>query len=192
MRKIAFFLFLSSTLLVAGCGQQESEETDSRLPQPEPREIIEETVEEESQQPAEEEEEVLEDRQVKLFYYNKEKDREIAEHLPCSEDAVLPVERTIPRTETPLKDTIELLLEGNVTDKEDDEGFETEFPGEGFELEDIELENGTAVLTFSDPENFTIGGSCRTGLLYQQIKKTALQFEQIDEVIIRPETLFQP
>lgn len=180
MRKLTFLTVLILAVFMSGCAARQDESEESRLPQPAPKT-------EEAQQSDEKDE-----RQINLYYYNIEKDREIAEYLPCSEDAVLPVGRTIPETDTVIRDTLELLIKGSLTEKEINEGFQTEFPGPGFALENVEISNGTAVLTFSDPEGFTIGGSCRTGLLYQQIKKTALQFDEVDEVIVKPETLFQP
>jgi len=193
MRKIAIFTNLILALVMSGCAESEIQIEDPvTTPEIEtPEELpTEEPGEEATQEEAVEEEE--EEMTVKLYYYNIEKDREIADYLPCSEDAVLPVERTITATKSPLKDTLELLLEGEILPRESDEGFQTEFPSAEFELESAVTEDGTATLEFSDPEGFTIGGSCRTSLLYQQIKKTALQFDTVDEVIIQPETLFQP
>jgi hypothetical protein len=47
-------------------------------------------------------------------------------------------------------------------------------------------------LEFNDPENKTSGGSCRSGILWAQIKKTAEQFDDVEEVRFQPEELFQP
>ncbi len=129
---------------------------------------------------------------IKLFYYNKEADREIAEYLPGSPEAILPVKRTIPDSDNIIAETIHLLLREELSEEEKEEGFTTEFPGPGFRLIGAELENGQLVLIFEDPERFTVGGSMRTGIMAQQIQKTALQFDEVEQVLIQPEELFQP
>lgn len=195
MKKIAFFVVLMLALTMSGCAETEITHEDP-VETPEIETPVEIPADEEpaDEEPADEEpaDEEPAEMTVSLYYYNIEKDREIADYLPCSEDAVLPVERTIASTKTPLKDTLNLLLEGEVFPEESEEGFQTEFPSAEFKLESAVIEDKTATLTFSDPEGFTVGGSCRTGLLYQQVRKTALQFDTVDEVIILPETLFQP
>lgn len=54
------------------------------------------------------------------------------------------------------------------------------------------LNNGVLTLTFSEVLGFTSGGSSRVILLASQIEKTALQFNEVKEVVLKPETLFQP
>ncbi|MEX2008270.1 MAG: GerMN domain-containing protein [Candidatus Spechtbacterales bacterium] len=128
-------------------------------------------------------------RSVLLFYYNQELDPEVT----CSATAVTSVERSIPVTQTPIQDTIRLLLSGNLSSRERALGFTTEFPGEGLSLVGANLaDDGTLTLEFSDPNGFTVGGSCRVGLLYAQVEKTALQFDEVTDVVIIPEELFQP
>lgn len=129
---------------------------------------------------------------VKLYYYNQEKDREIAEYMPGSPEAILPLEREIPYSDTLISDTIDLLLEGALTEDEKDAGFMTEFPGPNFRLVDTQLEDGTLLLIFEDPEFFTVGGSMRTGIMATQIMKTALQFPEVNEVRFENDELFQP
>ncbi len=131
-------------------------------------------------------------RQVSVYYYNEEVDRDGNPNLSCDSRYVRPVQKEIPVTQTPIQDTIELLIQGNLTSSERQQGFTTEFPLEGFELEGANLENGLLTLEFSDPQNATSGGSCRVSLLRSQIEKTAQAFEEVDEVEIIPETLFQP
>lgn len=132
-------------------------------------------------------------REIQLFYYNRIKDKEIAEWIPCSPDAVIPVKRTIPFTKTPIQDTIKLLLEGKLTSWEKSQGFEIEFPLPGFELVSANLKDGILTLEFADPNHSTIGGSCRVGLLASSIIKTAKQFPEVKEVKFEPrDSLFQP
>ncbi len=129
---------------------------------------------------------------VKLYYYNQIKDKEIAEYIPCSPDAVLPVEREIPNTKTPIQDTIKQLFRGELTAQEKSAGFSTEFPLEGLELVGANLKNGILTLEFNDSLNKTSGGSCRVRLLWFQIEKTAKQFLNVEEVKFIPAWLFQP
>ncbi|MGB5933023.1 MAG: GerMN domain-containing protein [Anaerolineae bacterium] len=127
---------------------------------------------------------------VTLHYYNRIKGEEIGD--PCSPDAVLPIEREIPGTTTPIQDTIRLLIEGDLTEEERAAGFSTEFPHPQFKLLGASLEDGILTLEFADPAHFTVGGSCRVLLLRAQFEKTAKQFVGVEEVRFEPEFLFQP
>jgi spore germination protein GerM len=110
----------------------------------------------------------------------------------CDPDTLAPTQRTI-ISDNPIKDTIQLLIAADLTEEEVAEGFETEFPNPDFELLDLDLsDDGTLTLTFTEVPGFTMGGSCRTGLLYAQISRTAGQFDGVDNVILEPESLFQP
>jgi len=132
---------------------------------------------------------------VFLYYYNPEKDKDEAGNVKCSRDGLVAIERQIPVSQTPIKDTIELLLRGkdNFTEEELSQGITTEFPLEGFELKSANLkEDGTLILEFNDPLNKTIGGSCRVSILWFQIEATAKQFPQVKKVEFLPKTLFQP
>ncbi|RJQ32326.1 hypothetical protein C4572_01240 [Candidatus Parcubacteria bacterium] len=129
---------------------------------------------------------------VDLYYYNQSADFQEGGGVGCSPDAVLPVSRMMRRSNEPIKDTIGLLLKGELTEEEIDRGFSTEFPGEGFALAEARKEDGLLVLRFEDPNNFTTGGSCRVRILWAQIEKTAKQFPGVSEVRFEPEWLFQP
>ena len=131
-------------------------------------------------------------RKIQLYYYNQKRDKEIADYIPCSPEAVLPVYREIFLSQTPVQDTINLLLQGNITQEEKEAGFSPIFPLEGVKLVGANLKNGTLTLEFEDPFNKTGGGSCMVSLLWAQIEKTAKQFSEIDEVKFTPEWLFQP
>lgn len=133
-----------------------------------------------------------ETRTVYLYYYNLNADKEIAEYIPCSEDAVLPVEREIPLTISPIRDTLDLLLKGILTDEEIVDSYQTEFPNELFEISSINLKEGVLYIDFTDAPDFVNGGSCRTGLLEAQIRKTAMQFPQVESVEYVDELIFQP
>jgi putative hemolysin len=134
-------------------------------------------------------------QKVLLYYYNPEKDKDENENIKCSKDGLVAIARQIPISQTPIKDTIELLLKGKdiLTVEELNQGITTEFPLDGFELKSINLKNdGTLILEFNDPLNKTVGGACRVNILWSQIEATAKQFPQVKKVIFLPETLFQP
>jgi hypothetical protein len=129
---------------------------------------------------------------VYLYYYNEFQDMDEAGNTDCSPNAVLPVERRVDKSLANPEDTIRLLLEGDVLDTEEAEGFETLFSHPDFQLVNSELDNGTLILTFSDVPGFSSGGSCRVTLLRAQVEKTALQFEDVQAVRIEPDSIFQP
>jgi hypothetical protein len=133
-----------------------------------------------------------EERSISLYYYDPSLDEDEDGNIICSEQGLVAVEREIPLTQTPIQDAISLLLEGNIAEEEKDQGITTEYPLEGFSLEGASLNNGVLTLEFNDPENKTSGGSCRSGILWAQIKKTAEQFDDVEEVRFQPEELFQP
>ncbi|MDZ7726279.1 MAG: GerMN domain-containing protein [Candidatus Campbellbacteria bacterium] len=137
-----------------------------------------------------EQEDVVDSRDVSLYFYDEKSDTDQDGNVLCSEEAVVPAERSI--AEYTIEKHINLLLDGP-TESEVSDGLSSEFPLEGLTLESADLDdNGTLTLTFSDPQNQTVGGSCRVGLLYSQIRKTAESIERVSEVVIEPEELFQP
>lgn len=130
-------------------------------------------------------------KSVSLYFYDSNKDKDASGNILCSRQGLVEVKRTIPNTVTPLKDSINLLLAGP-TAQEKSRGITSEFPLQGVKLTNAEIKNGTATLTFEDPNFKTSGGSCRAGVLWFQIEKTALQFPSVKEVKFMPEELFQP
>jgi hypothetical protein len=136
-------------------------------------------------QPAEQQQKT----KINLFYYNKTLDTDIT----CGADFVLPVEREIVVTGTPIQDTINLLIQGKLSDSEISNGFKTQFPNPDFKLSGANLDSdGILTLTFSEVPGFTTGGACRTRILRNEIIKTAEQFSGVKKVILSPESLFQP
>ncbi|MBU2564476.1 hypothetical protein KKA23_02770 [Patescibacteria group bacterium] len=129
---------------------------------------------------------------IKLYYYNPDLDKDETDNVLCSKKGLVAVERKIPVTKTLIQDTIKLLLLGELTNKEKDQGITTEYPLTGFSLKGASLKEGSLMLEFNDPNNKTIGGSCRIGILWFQIEATAKQFPQIQEVKFMSEDLFQP
>ena len=139
--------------------------------------------------------ELIPTQKILLYYYNPEKDKDETGNIKCSKDGLIAIEREIPITQTPIKDTLNLLLKGkqNLTQEDIDKGITTEYPLEGFKLKSVNLKSdGTLILEFEDPFNKTIGGSCRVGILWSQIEATAKQFPEVKQVKFLPEELFQP
>ena len=133
------------------------------------------------------------ERAVNLYYYNEENDRDADGNIQCSADGLVAVERTIPHSETPLQDAVNLLLIGNISDSEAADGITTEFPLDGLEFSGVTVDDDDVlVLHFTDPQFATTGGSCRTAILWHQIEATATQFDTVDAVRFAPEELFQP
>ena len=124
-----------------------------------------------------------------LFYQNTTSDAYKAD--PCNGKSLSFVVRNEPEVGT-LEATLKDLLRGALTDDEKKAGFQTEYPRPGLSLVTTTLKDGTLTLTFDDPQNGTTGGSCRVGILWAQIEKTALQFDGVRKVVFQPDTLFQP
>jgi hypothetical protein len=132
------------------------------------------------------------ERTVTLYYYNEARDRDAAGVVQCSRRGLVAVNRNIPVTNTPIQDTIRLLLRGELTQAERSQGISTEFPLEGLTLTGANLSGNVLRLELNDPQNRTVGGSCRVGILFGQIEETAKQFDGVNSVEILPEELFQP
>jgi|SRR3989344_5238816 len=130
--------------------------------------------------------------EVKLYYYNPELDKDIGGNIMCSRAGLVPVSRILPKTQNPIRDTIELLLSGEISPEEKAQGITTEFPLPDVTLTGADIKNGILTLSFTDLENRTSGGSCRVGILWFQIEATAKQFQGISGVRFLPEELFQP
>lgn len=131
---------------------------------------------------------------VSLYYYNAGKDKDARGNVLCSKQGLAAVPRSIGKTtSTNIADTVRLLLKGELSDAEKQQGISTEFPLAGFELEKAALgAKGGLTLTFKDPQNKTSGGSCRVSVLYAQIEATAKQFPEVKSVKILPAAILQP
>jgi len=129
---------------------------------------------------------------VNLYYYKAEADTDESGNILCNADSVLPVKRSIKISGAPIYETIDLLIQGELSKQEREDGFSTEFPLDGFFLKSANFSDGDVVLEFSDEDRVTSSGSCRVQILKSQIEKTALQFESVSSITILPEELFQP
>lgn len=133
-----------------------------------------------------------ETQEISLFYYNPTLDQDEEGNILCSRNGLVEVKRKIPLTNTPVQDTVRLLLQGDITIQEQAQGVTTEFPLPSVELVGISNNSGDVVIEFKDPLLRTSGGSCRAGILWYQIEHTVLQFPNIQSVRFIPEELFQP
>lgn len=133
------------------------------------------------------------ERTVKLFYYDGRLDTDVNGNILCSSKGLVAVNRTIPVTQTPLQDTLRLLLRGELTSEERARGVTTEFPLPQVSLTSASLASSGALrIAIADPLNRTSGGACRAQVLRAQVEATARQFENVTSVSFTPETLFQP
>ena len=129
---------------------------------------------------------------VKLYYYDSSRDQGPG-GAQCSKKGLVSLNRAIPKTQTPLTDSIKLLLQGEISAIEKSAGITTDFPLSGLTLDKATINaQSLATLTFSDPQNKTSGGACRANILRLQIEETAKQFASVKSVNILPGTLFQP
>ncbi len=133
-----------------------------------------------------------ETRTINLYYYNPDLDKDESGNIACGRNGLVPVERKIPITQTPIQDAVKLLLSGELTEEERARGIDTEYPLEGLSLKGALLKDGILTLEFDDSKNKTVGGSCRVGILWFQIEATAKQFPEVQQVRFLPEEIFQP
>ena len=110
-----------------------------------------------------------------------------------AKEALFPIYRKI-GIEAPISNTIREILSLELTQKEKEMGFESEWTKDHrVKLIGVALEDGLLTIELSDPDRFTSGGSYRVRLLRSQIEKSVLQFKAVDQVkFIGPDNLFQP
>jgi len=115
-------------------------------------------------------------RLVKLYYHDAKLDPNFES---CDVNNYL--EKSIPLTQSPIKDTLNALIKSDIFEQNDE-----------FVLKSINLKSdGTLVLEFPFIGGFTTGGSCRVGILTSQIEQTAKQFASVKTVVFTP-AVFQP
>lgn len=118
-------------------------------------------------------------RTIKLYFYDQNRDKDAQGNILCSSQGLVPAERVIPFTTTPIQDAVKELLKS-------DQAFS------GVTLSGANLSNSVLTLTFSDPQNKTSGGSCKVSILRAQIEATAKQFGGVNSVRFMPASVFQP
>jgi len=119
---------------------------------------------------------------VKIYYHNPKLDPNF-ENIVANDFK----EVSIPKSSTPLKDSINELIKTFIL--EDEKAYGSRVTN--FKLKSATIINGVAKLVFDDPESYTSGGSTRVNLIYSQIEKTALQFPSVKKVEIAG-AVFQP
>jgi len=119
---------------------------------------------------------------VKIYYHNPKLDPNF-ENIVANDFK----EVSIPKSSTPLKDSINELIKTFISEDEKTYGSRVT----NFKLKSATIINGVAKLVFNDPESYTSGGSTRVNLIYSQIEKTALQFPSVKKVEITG-AVFQP
>lgn len=125
---------------------------------------------------------------LKLFFNNNQLDPEVS----CNK--VFPVERIVPKTQTPARAALELLLGGPLT-AEKEQGFFSSI-NEGVKIQSLTIENGTAKVDFNEQMEYQMGGSCRVSAIRAEITETLKQFSTVQNVVIsvngRTEDILQP
>lgn len=131
-------------------------------------------------------------RTVKLYYYNPSRDQDEQGNIQCSRQGLVAVERQIPISQSPIRDTLELFLSSPILEADKSTGLTSEFPLPGVSLQSIVLKDGRLIVRLSDPNNKTSGGSCRVAILRSQLEAVARQFSEVEVVDFEPAELFQP
>ncbi len=138
----------------------------------------------------------VETMQLKFYVFDKAKDPDV---MDCNAPTF--VVRDLPKSSTPLKDSIDYLIHSfKLTAAEKTAGLVNNFEDAvyadrlgGFNLKSAAVSNLIATLTFEDTKAYSSGGSCRGGQISAQITNTAKQFPTVTSVKYLPEnTLFQP
>lgn len=129
-----------------------------------------------------------EKEEVFLYYYNESEDTEGT----CEYRFIKPVKREVSAGGDIVKNTVELLLRGQLTEQEKSQGFTTDYPDSGFRLLNSDLnDSGRLTLEFTEVPGFTSGGSCQSGIVMEEILKTVRQFPEVKSIVFKPDTLFE-
>jgi spore germination protein GerM len=125
---------------------------------------------------------------TKVFFGNSVLDPEAS----CVK--VFPVARSIMKTETVGKASLEEMLKGP-TPEEKMQGYFTSI-GEGVTVQKLAIKNDTAYADFNDALERSAGGSCRVSAIRSQIAETLKQFPTVKNVVIsingKTEDILQP
>lgn len=130
---------------------------------------------------------------IKLFVKNYKTDPNV---IDCKADDF--VEREIPNSPEYLTDAVNELFNLGVSASEKAEGLRNLYTddtksAENLKLVNISLVGKTAQVTLKDPDDFTSGGSCRSGILLSALERTLKQFAGVESVQIEPQgRFFQP
>jgi hypothetical protein len=125
-------------------------------------------------------------RVVEMYYYNVTEDVD-EEEILCSTDAVLPITRYVITIDDDVstaelaKQTLNELFAGELSSDEKSAGYVEPFFDQQFFVSNVSIEGNVANIAV---EGNLPDGECKFDLAAAQIKKTAMQFEGIDDVII--------
>ena len=126
---------------------------------------------------------------VKVFFPNSKLNPDVKD---CK--LVYPVTRSIPKTETIEKATLNELIKG-LTQEDKDDGYFTYINNE-VKVLDFSIENNILRVNFSKELDEEVSGSCMVDTIKAQIEETLKQFDTIDSVIIsiegKTEGILQP
>ena len=162
-----FLLSLSSIILLAGCVQQQTTPLPSPTPTP-----VEETT------------------QVSLYYHNLTEDQNVYEWISFNEEFFLPIERTLPASETLIADTFTLLLNPEFTAEELSKWFYTGiFETHDFSIQTISFDEGVLTITFVDDSFLMSLASAEQAVLGNSLIKTAQQFPEIERIVLHEEMM---
>ena len=131
-------------------------------------------------------------RTVKFYYYDAAQDRDEQGNVGCGQQGLVAVNRQLPVSISPIKDTLLAFLSSPLTEADRGAGLTSEFPLAGVSLIDLALRNGNLIVKLADPNNKTSGGSCRVSILRQQLEAVVRQFPEVKTVDFQPAELFQP
>ncbi|HEX8591468.1 MAG TPA: GerMN domain-containing protein [Candidatus Paceibacterota bacterium] len=134
----------------------------------------------------------IETMPVTIYLYDARRDMDASGNVLCSAQGLVPSTRTVPQTEARLAAALGELFAGSLTEEERGRGLRTEFPLEGVRLSEVEVDNGTAVITVRDPDHKSSGGACRVNIMRAQIERTAREFSTVERVRFAPEGVFEP
>jgi len=129
-------------------------------------------------------------RTVDIYYYDLQKD-----NCNIYKDGLVALKREVPDSDDVvdvIKSTINLWLEGEITEDETSGELSAELSADdGVKLTDASLdEGGVLILTFSDPDYKTNGGSCHVGVIAAEIDAIVKQFAEVKTLNIFPKDIF--
>ena len=114
---------------------------------------------------------------VKVFFNNEKLE---SADMGCNE--VFPVERTLAKTQTPVRRTLEILLEGVSADEKLAKYYSSINPD--VKINSLVVSEGVARADFDETLETEVGGSCRVAAIRAQLTQTLKQFSAIKSVII--------
>lgn len=120
----------------------------------------------------------ISEQTVKLYFVSLNSE-EPGESIGCG-DSLIAVNREIPKTITPLKDTLNLLL-SEKRQNIGESGLYNSLYQSNLKVDRIDLVSGVAKIYLTG--TYQMGGVCDTPRFEWQLKKTALQFPTVKEAI---------